>query len=60
MFQIAEQQLLIRQDLMELELIHECPVQPRINEPFVFHALLVLLPLQVQEGRSTVLNLTPS
>jgi hypothetical protein len=44
---------------VELELIHECPVQSRINQPFVFHALLVLLPLEIQESRSAVLNLEP-
>lgn len=55
MFEIAEEQLLVREGLVELELVYDPSVQAGVYEALVLHALLVLLPLQVDESRGAVL-----
>ena len=59
MFKIAKQHFFIREGFVELKLVDESSVKSRLNESVVLHALLVLLPLEVQEGRSAVVRLHP-
>lgn len=44
---------------MELEVVDDSPVLPRVDEPVVPVALLVLLPLEVEEGAGGILGLDP-
>lgn len=45
---------------MEFEVVNAGPVLPRVDQPSVLVALLVLLPLQVHEGAGRVLGLNPA
>jgi hypothetical protein len=55
MVEIAKQHLLVGEGLVELELIDKSAVESGLDEPVVLHALLVLLPLEVQEGGGAVI-----
>lgn len=58
--EVSEQVLFIGQALMQLQLIKYAAVQPRIQQSVVLITLLVLLPLEIDEGTGRVFLLYPA
>jgi hypothetical protein len=59
MLQIPEKHFFIGERLVELKLIDYATIQARFDETFVFKALLILLPLEVDEGGGRIVRLHP-
>ena len=59
MLEISKEILLIREMLMELELIHNWSIQSWFGEPLIFHSFLILLPFEIDEGVGAIVGFDP-